>query len=204
MVFCRPHVTKARLAWVASYHLLPLTGVRNTLLAEEHFKKKWATIMESLLNTGILFHPASEGFEDPLTKLLEIILNWLWRVSWVLHPKYDCYCWSKSAGTMVWLCSLNSMHVHFLLPQFFPTCPISTTLLREQWESPWCLTETEVPGNTGVRQRAHIHQKLPSLSSANIFQIRTANWHLKQTLWLTIFIQTEESPEREKKIKAKN
>lgn len=47
-----------------------------------------------------------------------------------LHPKHDCCCWSKSARTMAWLCSLNSIHVCFLLPQLFPTCPISTALVR--------------------------------------------------------------------------
>lgn len=42
--------------------------------------------------------------------------------------KHDCCCWRKSTETVVWLCSSNLRHTHFLLPQFLPSCSISTAL----------------------------------------------------------------------------
>lgn len=160
--------------------------------------------MKFLPNTDILLHPASEPFEDPLTTPLEISLNWLWRVTWLLHPKHACYCWSKSAGTMAWLCSSNSMHMHFILPQFFLTCSISTALVRWQWEAPWCSTETGVAGNTGYKESTLMRNCPLFLQISQSGKISTVNWHHKQTLLLTIFIQIEGSPDRGIKMKAKN
>lgn len=199
MVLCRPHITKARLACVASCHLLPLAGVRNTVLAGEHFKKKWATIMKSLPNTDTLFHPAAEPFEDLLTKFLEIILNWLWRVSRVYILNMTAVAEASQQG--LWLdCAPWTQYMCVF--SCLSSSPLALSALH-WWDCSGsllgCSTETEAPGNTRVRQRAHIDEKLPSLSSANFFKIRAANRHHKQTLVLTIFIQIEESPNRGKK-----
>lgn len=100
--WCYVDHTSPRQGWLVLHPAISChSGVGNTLLVGQHFKKKWAPIMKSLSNTDTLFHTAFEPFEDSLTKFLEIILNWLWRVSQVYTPNMTAIAEAGQQG--LWL-----------------------------------------------------------------------------------------------------